>query len=141
VIAAGLIAEMQQLLNRARVISETPAAQLGTISRRHPSSTPPPARAGITLQALHARFQAAIQSGSDSDAEQAISWAKRQLRLLTHGPARHPETVTQRNYRILIEHEGRHYTDVGDIEQLHFSTIWKLRVADGRDGIYGRHKT
>lgn len=134
----ALIAQARQLLNRARVIAEAPAAQLGPIGRRHPGSTLLVSRGRSTLETLHTRLTAAVGSGQDRAVRDAIDFAERELRLLTHGPPREGETPQQRKARILLEYEGRHYADVADLERIHKTYVWKIRINSAFDGVYGR---
>ncbi len=135
-----LIIRARELLNRARVMSETPAVppQGGDIARGHPSSAPPPRRETSTLDRLGYVLTRAVATGDSHRVLDAIDWAEQELRLITHGPKRVPETPDQRNYRILVEYDGRHYTDVAETEGLHPTTVWKLRVRNSRDGIWGK---
>lgn len=133
----ALIAKARALLNRARVIAEAPAAQFDAVGRGHPGSAPPFYQRS-TLEQLHRRFVSAIASGENERVQAAIRFAEHELEMVTHGPSREAETPHQRRARILADYQGRHYSDVADLERLHKTYIWKIRIADGRDGVWGR---
>lgn len=133
----SLIARARELLNTARVIAESPAASQGGV-RGQPGSMPPPHRETSTLDQLARALVRAVATGDNGRVLEAIEWSENQLRLVTHGPKRAPETPDQRNYRILVEYDGRHYTEVAGAENLHPTTVWKLRVRNSRDGTWGK---
>jgi hypothetical protein len=149
-----LLARARQLLNRARVMSEAPAAKPDDVGHGHPTGRPPsgvrlharvatmrPQLGLSTVDVLERRFIAALKSGRDETMREATDWAAAELRLLTHGPDRSAETPQQRRHRILTDYEGRHYADVADRERIHKTYVWKIRIAAGKDGVWGREKS
>lgn len=140
------ISEAQRLLNRARVIAEASASQPGESSHQHPSSRPlwtggpriDQSSRRSTLKELHDLFVAAIRADDDEAMEGAIEKATAELRAITHrGEGKAPESPAQRRQRILTQYEGRHYADVAEIEGMDKTSIWKMRINDGRSGVWG----
>jgi hypothetical protein len=137
VIAPELLAASRRLLNRARLIAEAPAAQIGQVGHSHPSSGAPPgafAHQVSTLDAIGHRMNAAIATGSDVALAAANEWALNEISLLTVGsPDREPETKEQFRYRIRTEYEGRPARYVADKEHISEELVRKIRTEEGLD--------
>jgi hypothetical protein len=134
-ISSAALHESHVLLDRARLVSESPAAQVGQIgSGGHPSSRPPPFRERSTLDRIGDRMNDAIATDIDSRLRFANSRARSELDLIQHGDSRRiPETLDQRDYRIGEDYVGRSAQYVADRERMTEGNVRAIRVKLGLD--------
>lgn len=135
-----LIAQSHQLLNRARLMAEAPAAQTGEIGHGHPSGSAPPGAwtfQSSTLATFGARINQAIATGSNIELLSANSWCASELEQLQHSPSRGAETPAEFRYRICNDYEGVLAGIVARREMTSVTTVRKFRTEDGRDARTG----
>ena len=110
--------------------------QLAPIGRSgHPGSRVLVSDGPSLLDRIGKRFQAA--SGNEELAT-AIEWAECEIRSITHAEMREPETLAERDARILVEYESKPARFAADRECLSAMRIRQIREAGGRDPRTGR---
>jgi hypothetical protein len=136
----SLVATSQRLLNRARLISEQPAAQTSPIGRGHPTASPPPGAFSYqvsTLQQFGVRINQAIAHDSDIELAAANAWAQSELYRLQHGPKEVAETRKAFHLRIVRDYSGFTAPEVARQERSSVSEVRLARTSNGRTARFG----
>lgn len=122
---------IDNLLRLMQYLSHAPAAKAPDAPQVHSgkSSTQAPTMPGRTL----------FDKWTAEDGELALLVAKmeRDLRSATHSPRSQPEDAIDFAKRVVAEHEGKHYAEAAERENVHKTHIWKIRVKAGRGGTWG----
>jgi hypothetical protein len=138
VIDPALEAKMHDLLAKASVVAEAPAAKIDSEKTSSGKSGSKILHsAGLTMHERMATRFAKVET--DEEAESAIAWADHQLKREIEPDAR-PLTEQQRNYWIVVHTQGRGYRDVAIEYGLNEKTVWKLRKEAGYEPRYGYPK-
>jgi hypothetical protein len=120
------------------MLSEASAATPGRSGSAPAGSRRPVISGRATLDELLMRFEQAIAEDDEAEVVVTIDWAEAQIRLVTHGPDREPETKEQFRFRLCSDYEGRPARFVADRERISIALVRKIRAEENRDPRTGR---
>lgn len=145
--------EMRRLLAQLELISAIPACNYNAThgSDEHPGGKKPPGDSGYRTYAawygppFHDVTHAHPGCRTDSEREDCIEAARRELEHLRHGTKADPETIETHEAmraRMLEETEGWSLQDVAQSHwRMSVSMVRRFRIADGRNAETGKHHT
>lgn len=110
---------------RISVLAEAPGVSFIPSGRHMHDSKAPTTGTG---QALYDQLWARVLAGEP--AYRLVEWAEQQVRAVTHTP---PMPHRSQKARVLEDYEGVDCKLVGELEGLHFTTVWRWRRAAGLD--------
>lgn len=129
--------QIRDLAARISVIAEAPGVSFIPTGRRpaHEGKDPTTGTGAVLLEELRRR---ARRANGPTQQRELIEWANREIRARTHTP---PKPVRSPRQIVLEDFEGHGYMEVAKVLGVHYTTVWRWRVAAQRNGVNGRPQT
>lgn len=127
--------ELRDLGAQISVIAEAPGVSFIPTGRHaHEGKDPTTGSGEALLEELRRR---AGRAHGPQQKRELVEWARREIRARTHTP---PKRVRTPRQIVLQEFEGHGYMEVARVLGVHYTTVWRWRVAADRDGVSGREQ-